>query len=429
MLLAVSPYFAVVGQISLLDQGFTFFINATLFAFVLGQRQARGAAAGRNYMLAAWAALALAVLSKGVVAIALIGATLAVYAAATRSLAFLWRMHWGAGVPLFAIIAVPWFLAAQHAHPQFAHFFFIHEHLQRFLTTIHDRVEPWWYFLPILLFAWIPVIWSARAAVVTNWKSDAVPAELQTGKLLLIWCAVVLLFFSLSQSKLAPYILPMMPALAVLFGRVVCIRPRSAERAVAVVVPLICFAGMGMMFYGFNEAQAINPVLAGWSCAAIVLALLGAGTSRWLGTAARMPQASPITWVALAVTSIAGFQALYGAYNHLPRTRSARDLARIVSASVAPGTTLFSVGHYRQSMGFYLGRTLDVFDYRGELEFGLTLAEGANGKDMAAFRRRWESTSDGVAFIEPKSWPRLLAAGMPGRVIGSDARSVAVSRR
>jgi hypothetical protein len=142
-----------------------------------------------------------------------------------------------------------------------------------------------------------------------------------------------------------------------------------------------------------------------------------------------MPQAWPITWVVLAVTSIAGFQALYGAYNHLPRTRSARDLARTVSASAGPGTAMFTVGHYRQSMGFYLGRTLEVFDYRGELEFGLTLAEGANGNDMAAFRRRWESTSDGLAFIEPKFWPRLLADGMPGRVIGSDARSVAVSRR
>jgi 4-amino-4-deoxy-L-arabinose transferase-like glycosyltransferase len=324
---------------------------------------------------------------------------------------------------------VPWFLAAQHAHPQFAQFFFVHEHLQRFLTTISDRVEPWWFFLPILLFAWLPVIWSAPAAVVSNWKSDAVAAELQTGKLLLIWCAVVLLFFSLSQSKLAPYILPMMPALAVLFGRVVGARPRSAGFALAVLVPLICIAAIGLLIYGYNQSQAIDPALAAWSCAAILLALLGAGACRFLGSAARLPQAAPITWVVLAVTSITGFQALYGAYNQLPKTRSARDLARSVSASVGPGTAIFTVGHYRQSMGFYLGRTLGVFDYRGELEFGLTLDEVANRNDLAEFRRRWESTSDGLAFVDPKSWPRLLADGMPGRVIGNDGRSVAVSRR
>jgi 4-amino-4-deoxy-L-arabinose transferase-like glycosyltransferase len=423
MLLAASPYFAVVGQISLLDQGFTFFMTATLFAFVLAQREERAAVAGRNYMLVAWAALALAVLSKGVVAIALIGATLALYAAVTRSVAFVWRMHWVAGVPLFGIIAVPWFLAVQHAQPQFAQFFFIHEHVQRFLTTISDRVEPWWYFLPILLFAWIPVIWSARAAVVSNWKSDAVAAELQAGKLLLIWCAVVLLFFSLSQSKLAPYILPMMPALAVLFGRAVSARPRSAAHALAVLVPLICIAAIGLMIFGFNKAHAISPALAGWSCAALVIGLLGGST------AMRTPQAAPVTWVVLAVTSIAGFQALFGAYNSLPKTRSARDMARSVSAYLGPATALFTVGHYRQSMGFYLGRTLDVFDYRGELEFGLMLADGTNRNDLAAFRRRWEATSDGIAFIEPKSWPRLLADGMPGRVIGNDGRSVAVSRR
>jgi 4-amino-4-deoxy-L-arabinose transferase-like glycosyltransferase len=382
-------------------------------------------------MLVAWATLALAVLSKGVVAIALIGATLAAYAAVTRSLAFLWRMNWLLGLPLFGIIAVPWFLAVQHAQPQFAQFFFIHEHVQRFLTTVHNHAEPWWYFLPMLLLAWLPLVWSSPAMLVTNWKSDTVPTGLQVGKLLLIWCSVVLVFFSLSQSKLAPYILPMMPPLAVLFGRVVCNQARSGDRALAVVVPLICVAAAGMLIYGYTSTHVIDPALAGWSCAAIVIALGGAVASRWVsGTiAAPVGRTSLTTWMVLAVTSIAGFQAMFGAYNQLTRTRSARELARMVSGSVRPGTALFTVGHYRQSMGFYLGRTLEVFDYRGELEFGLTLAEGGRKNDVTAFRSRWDALSDGVAFVDPKSWATLRADGMPGRVVGSDARSVAVSRR
>jgi 4-amino-4-deoxy-L-arabinose transferase-like glycosyltransferase len=431
LLLAINPYFVIFGQIALLDQGFTFFVTATLFAFALAQRESRGSATERNYMLVAWVALALAVLSKGIVAIALLGATLAVYAAVTRSLGFLWRMHWLPGLPLFGVVTVPWFLAAQHAQPVFARYFFIHEHLQRFLTTIHDRAEPWWFFLPFLLFAWLPVIWSARAALVSNWKSDAVATDSQTGKLLLVWCAVVLVFFSLSHSKLVPYILPMMPPLAVLFGRVVCNQPRSFDRARAVVVSLVCLAAAGMMIYGYSRTHALDAALAGWSSAAIAVAIAGTVATRAMRNArpAQDPRAMPLTWVILAATSIAGIQALFGAYNHLPKARSARDIARTVSVFVGPGTTLFTVGHYRQSLGFYLARTLDVYEYRRDLAFGLSLVEGGGNNGMDEFRSRWEMTTDGIAFIDPKSYATLQETGLPGRIIASDGRSVVVSRQ
>src|SRR5215831_418274 len=65
-LLAINPYFAIAGQLNLLDQGFTFFLTVALFSFSLAQREHAYASKARNWMLLTWAALALAVLSKGI---------------------------------------------------------------------------------------------------------------------------------------------------------------------------------------------------------------------------------------------------------------------------------------------------------------------------------------------------------------------------
>ena len=65
------------------------------------------------------------------------------------------------GVPLFLLIAAPWFIAVSLRNPDFPEFFFVHEHFARFLTTVHQRVEPWWFFLPLLLVGVLP--WVAAA--------------------------------------------------------------------------------------------------------------------------------------------------------------------------------------------------------------------------------------------------------------------------
>jgi 4-amino-4-deoxy-L-arabinose transferase-like glycosyltransferase len=62
--LAVSPYFGVLGHLDLLDAGFTFWLSGAVFAFTLAQTAAVGTPAERRWMLAAWIAAALAILSK-----------------------------------------------------------------------------------------------------------------------------------------------------------------------------------------------------------------------------------------------------------------------------------------------------------------------------------------------------------------------------
>jgi len=154
--LAVSPYFLIVGHLNLLDAGLTFFLTAAVLSFTRAQTAVPGSSAERNWMLTAWAAAALAVLSKGIVVGVLTGSALIVYTLIARDVRPWRRLHVAAGLPLFIVLTCPWFIAVSMRNPGFASFFFVHEHFTRFLTTVHQRVEPWWYFLPLLLLGVLP---------------------------------------------------------------------------------------------------------------------------------------------------------------------------------------------------------------------------------------------------------------------------------
>src|SRR5262249_17364207 len=171
--LATSPYFVIVGQLNLLDQAFTFWLSAAVLAFTLAQCAAERSRAERRWMLLAWAAAACAVLSKGIVVGLLAGGALILYPLSERDARPWGRLPPLTGVPLFLLIAVPWFVAVPLRNPSFPGFFFVHEHFARFLPTVHQRVEPWWFFLPLLLLGVLPWLGSAGRGVREAWTEPA----------------------------------------------------------------------------------------------------------------------------------------------------------------------------------------------------------------------------------------------------------------
>src|SRR5882724_8493821 len=144
--LAVSPFFVIVGHLNLLDGAFTIWLTGAVLAFTLAQTTPPASAAERRWMLGAWGAAALAVLSKGIVVGVLAGAALILYTLSERDTRTWRRLHPGAGLALFTAIAAPWFVVVSLRNPSFPGFFFVYEHFTRFLTTVHQRAEPWWYF-------------------------------------------------------------------------------------------------------------------------------------------------------------------------------------------------------------------------------------------------------------------------------------------
>ena len=433
-ILAMSPYFGVIGHLDLLDASFTFWMCATVLAFALGQSAPERSGTERNWMLVCWAAAALAVLSKGIVVFVLAGGTLVAYSITERDLRPWRRMHLLLGVPLFLALAAPWFIVVSLRNPDFAPFFFIHEHFARFLTKEAQRVEPWWYFLALLVLGSLPWLLPMLRASLRAWRESGSTTGFKPLKFLLIFCGLTLVFFSISGSKLATYILPMFPPLAALTAVAVADRPRFLARSTRVAAGLALFVAAGLLVYSQRRNGLIPPQAVGWAIAAALAALLAVGASWRRGVTGAGATLEPATgtWAPLAVALAFCFvwQALLFEYTVIPPSRSAYALVQAVAPDVHPGTALYSVGEYRQTIPPYLGRTLTLvsFDGLGELDFGETEEPGRQTATPDQFEREWRASSDAIAFFDPRVWDHYRGQGLPGRVIARDSFTVAVSR-
>jgi 4-amino-4-deoxy-L-arabinose transferase-like glycosyltransferase len=433
VLLALSPYFGIIGHLDLLDAGFTFWMCATVFAFTRGQCAPPGSRSERNWVLLSWALAALAILSKGIVVFVLDGGTLILYSLLERDLRPWRRMHFALGVPILLALAAPWFTLVSLRNPDFAPYFFIHEHFQRFLTTEAHRVEPWWYFLPLLAVGAFPWLVPLGRAALAAWREPASEFQFKPLKFLLIFSVLTLVFFSISDSKLATYILPMFPPLAAFTGVAIVGRPGFLGRTTRAAAGLALFVAGGLLVYSQHRNGMIPKQAIDWAIAAAVAALVGAVASwrRWdsvAGGSSGELSAGVGRSLAVALLFVFVWQALLCEYTVIPPARSAYALVKTVAPEVHPGTTLYSVGQYRQTIPPYLGRKLILVGYAGELHFGEMRQPGVEQATPQQFVRQWQASRDAIAFFAPSVWDHYRRQGLPGRVIARDSFTVAVSR-
>lgn len=425
VVLATSPYFLLVGQLNLLDGAFATLLAGAIFAFIAAQR-ATGADRARALTLLAWGLLALAVLQKGIVAPLLAAATLAAYSAITRDFSVWRRLRLVGGSLLFTGITAGWFVLVSARNPDFLRFFFIHEHFARFLTTVHQRVEPWWFFAPIFVVGVLPWVGRLPRAVRAAWREEPGAHGFRPMLFLLVWCVVVLLFFSVSGSKLAPYVLPAMPALAVLIAPTLAGSPQSLRNGTLIGAISVLVTAAGLLVAGRLRGAGTGGIpfpLALWSgvAAAVAIAALVPALLR-----RKTRDHAPLWPLAVSCAALA-WPALLTAYTALPPLRTAKPLVERVRTQVHPGTALFSVGQYRQTIPPYLGRTLRIACFEGELVERRPDADRIG--DLAGFAEVWRAQTDAVAFIDPDVYAQLAARGLPGRVLAEDGRTIAVARR
>jgi len=421
--LCVSPYFGIVGHLNLLDGAFSFWLTAAVFAFTLAQSSEVGSRDERRWMLIAWVTAALAILSKGIVVAVLAGASLVVYSVIERDPRPWKRLHAAIGVPLFLLVGAPWFIAVSVRNPDFPEFFFIHEHFARFLTTVHQRVEPWWFFLPLLLLGVFPWGLAAVRAPVRAWRETGPTPHFKPLRFLLIFSLFTLVFFSTSGSKLAPYLQPMFPPLGVIVGVYAAERATFMRNTAVTTAGLVAFVGVGLLIYSAIHNSFIPQAAILWTAASVAFMLVAVGVT-W----SRRRAGELVPAFALAAAGAFAWPAFLTALGVVPPARSARGLVAEAQPYVHAQTALYSVGQYRETISPYLHRTLIVVDFEGELHFGL---QAEPGKQMATpqdFVSRWDASTDAVAFFGPREWERFRSQGLPGRVIAADNYTVAVSR-
>jgi 4-amino-4-deoxy-L-arabinose transferase-like glycosyltransferase len=417
--------FVVLGQLLTLDMSLTFFMTLSLAAFLLAQE----AKQSLHWMILAWAATALGVLTKGLVAAAIPAAVLILYSAYARDFAPWRRLHAALGLPLFLCITVPWHWLAQRRLPDFLQFFFVHEHLARYLTPVSDRQESWWFFGGVFLAGSMPWTLSALRVLGGSWRRSAAGGgNFQPTVFLWIWVVFIGVFFSLSDSKLMPYILPVMPAVALLIA---ALPAQTLKRDFLFTAVLTLIAGLGLGAASLNWPSVIAssdrsvyflPLARPLGRIALLLTVSGAFVLAQRArdvtrTGAFLGAGWCLAWLLLA--RAAGVVA---------PVYSGADLAAALPAAER-NSPLYSVGTYDQSLTFYLRRTVTLVEYRGELDYGLRNAPDAEITDVAEFLRRWSAPTQAFAVMDKNMFDDFNNRGVPMRLVAQGAERVLVGRQ
>ena len=428
LVLGSSLLYVLVGHINTLDMGVSFLLSAAVCAFCLAQSGVSDARKHRRWMLAAWAALALAVLSKGLIGLVLPGAALFLYILIERDWRLAGRLHLAPGLSLFFLITVPWFVAVSLANPEFLRFFFIHEHFERFLTKAHGRYQAPYYFVPVLLAGMLPWTVTLVDALARAWKREP-EKSFQAQRFLLLWAAVVFVFFSASSSKLVSYILPMFPALALLTGaRLTRLGARALawQTLPAALAGIVLLALMpGIERYASREVPVeLFRDYAVWLSAASLLEIAGAAACAWLAWRGRGAAALAV----LAFTGLAFAQLALSGHESLSTANSAYHIAQKIKPELKPGMPFYSVNTYDQSLQFYLRRSTTMVVYQDELGFGIAQEPEKFIPDFARFQKTWNAEREALALMSPDAYQMFSAKGLPMRLVAHDTRRIVVAR-
>lgn len=350
VVLATSLGFVSLGRYGSLDMLLTLWITIGVLAAERGLRDRNG-----GWLVGAAVAAGLGMLTKGLVAPVFVFGVPAVHAwlAGTRRPP---ARHVVGAAAVVVLVAGPWYVAAEILDPGYLRDFFLQHHVARFLsdgTSFHPG--PWWYYAPALLLLFFP--WSVllpAALVVAGRPHD--PAL----RYCLVWAGLIVVFYSCSGGKLATYVLPALPPLAIVTARAIdALDPidapgrRVATAGLAVLV--LALVGAAPLALRIERAPWDQLVAAGagylllFPAAAIVI--LVAWRRRGLTAATN----------AVAACAAAGVLVFYaGAAPLVSQVASARRIADVIAAH--EDAPIVSYGVTPASLLFYVGRPIVRLD-------------------------------------------------------------------
>jgi 4-amino-4-deoxy-L-arabinose transferase-like glycosyltransferase len=396
MVLGTSLLWFVIGHLPLLDMAVSVLMAQALFAFFFGVQEPAGATR-RGFFYLLYASMALATLAKGLIGFLVTGAVMFLWLLVFNQWRRLRPFYLPTGALLFLAIAAPWHVLAALHNETWVHRYFVFEHFERFLTPAASRPGPLHYFVWIVLAGLIPwtgFLWlSLRAALAGGWARRR---EKVDAWFLITWVVFVFFFFSVSKSKLPPYILPIFPALAVLVGAGLA-RTLEEKSSTALRGGLRVFTFLNGLLAAALLAAVLKPdlvirdpeQLAALRAPGIALAtilLLGGVLAPWLERV-RGPRAA---LGALVVTMAAFFVALQFAAPDINKPGT-KELALFVRERAQPGDRVLHYHEFFHDFTFYAARLVDVVAFEGELQLEEDAAARASGRFMGEekFRELW----------------------------------------
>lgn len=432
LILLASPMWVVGGHFNALDMGLSAFLNLALCSLLLAQHAftENHPLAARNWMWVCWLAMGLATLSKGLIGIVIPGMVLFAYIVTRWDWRILIRLHIISGLVIFLAVTAPWFIAVSIQNPEFAHFFFIHEHFERFTADAHRRTAPFYFFLPLVVVGflpWMPQFFQSAWQTLKQYRLG----QFSANWLLWVWFVIILLFFSVSRSKLPGYIMPIFPALAIL-----------ASKAIV-------------------DYLETNPSLSnGWRFQTLFFVVLAAVGFFFLSEIGRGGQPDEVeayqrytVWIAVALACLLGFSLIatilakrnsllsiglfaFGffltatiagtGHETLGRAVSGYDLAQKVKEQIPNNAKIYSVRLLDHTLPFYLRRNTIMVEFTDELTFGTKQEPDKWVPTLNEFVAIWNQDTQAIAIMIPAQFEELKQMGLPMEELGRDSRRVIV---
>lgn len=332
----------------------------------------------RIYLSAFYIFLALATLAKGPVAPALAAIIIFLFVAVKRDLRAIPRTLWIPGVVLYLAVMLPWYIAVQVRNPEFFRVFVLEHNLARFSQDVYHHRQPFWFYLPVFLLAMMPwtlvliLALAERARLIWSEGKEAFSSPEDSWQLfLLVWMLVPILFFSASQSKLPGYILPAVPAGALLVaeylgGR----RGEAGSNDDKRLSPLFAAAHgvlCGLLVFAALSAASIAishhfPRGTGSYVAAVIAVLSAIGITAAVLSRAGLRLISRITTFAVALSV---FLILLRAAPVIDATQSARPIAETIQAFSRESVpiALYHINRVQEyGLEFYLNRPAEKYE-------------------------------------------------------------------
>ncbi|WP_321943417.1 glycosyltransferase family 39 protein [Paraburkholderia tropica] len=437
VVLACAPYWNLMGHFNTLDMALSFWMELTLCALLLAQRPNLPRNTARLWMWVCWGAMALAVLSKGLVGLILPGAVLVLYTLISRDWALWKRLYLVSGLIVFFAVVSPWFVLVQERNPEFFNFFFIVQQFQRYLTPAQNRPGPFYYFVPVMLVGFLPWLSVSVQSVRHALRTPRQPNGFAPVTLMLVWSAFIFLFFSASHSKLISYTLPIAPPLALVIGLYLPLMTKKQWNRHLIGYALLAVALMAGSFVLTRLGDSRNPnalyreyqvwVFAA-AAAAFVATMIGLRLARAKNTpetGARAPAVALGTaWLLLATIAGTGHD-VFGTLS------SGAPLAPAVRAAIAkmpPDTPFYSVGVLDHTLPFYVRHSMTMVQVTDELAFGISEEPQKWVPTVAEWEQRWKAERYALALLPAQRYDQLAAQGFPMQVIARDARRVVVEK-
>ncbi|EHM10625.1 PMT family glycosyltransferase, 4-amino-4-deoxy-L-arabinose transferase [Thermanaerovibrio velox DSM 12556] len=417
------------SQITLTDMALGAFMTLSILCIF------KGLTGSRPLLWLGYAFMGLSVLTKGLIGIVLPGGIFLIWILLTRRTWLLLKGISPVGILAFLGVTAPWFYKVIKANPDFAWFFFVHEHFLRYSTMVSNRYQPWWFFLALLPVALLPWTGTVLQGVLASLgelrylrKDTALrdscqdPAsESEEALLLLIWSFFILAFFSASKSKLIPYMVPAMPPLGLMGGIYMarCIEDRQYRSLLpgfAVTALIMITLGAALILYPnhqdrFDPAtlKAVALIAGGMTIAAGLIPLLAA----W---ARKNP------WIVSAVCAAAFLLGMKQIFPVVAQARSPKALALMVQKELTDDSKVIIYKDYDQAVPFYLKRLVvivqDGGDY-GELSFGYNAEKPSWFISTQDLKALWES-SRAIMIVRPEHLKEIEQLGIKYRTAGQD---------